>query len=551
MKKLTLFLFGSFLFSALLNAQPYVTKHTANATIDPLWLDYSSSWATPVELVKYTNNDFSIVHYNEAASGNIVIARSFGQSNPLFALHPMINVPTGSNYLVVSRNNSTVPGQIVLTHVNFALNSVIFSTQFSTTQTVPGQTVTGLTPVDAVYDGSQYVFLLMSGTGSNPSGRKMFLVAKIDLTNPVTPIGPGQIQSWGPLVSGVAIPLHFYPNDIEYVDNTTMLVTGTCVDVNTGAVQFFVYRIYATLGTYLPYFITQSNATYVPQRLFVKSDGANAYFIGENKLTSGAYGPTLFSSYVIAPPAFGANNYTFYYDVVDWTNMTSSYYNNNEIVVGGKLSGTPNRSANLLFNTTTGALADLEYYTMSTNPARSIISPASGRVFSSVKLSTTEWDVFRTGVSNLSTPCKSANMTASQPTGTINMVHNNITGHAFSPSFSGYALVPVSPVYTWVNHCGTPGPEEGRAADFNVPTGTFALYPNPSQGSFSMVVYSEQEGARKLELYDLSGRQVYAHTITVSPGENTINLAPEGLKPGIYLLRLEGTDKTIKLVIQE
>lgn len=66
-----------------------------------------------------------------------------------------------------------------------------------------------------------------------------------------------------------------------------------------------------------------------------------------------------------------------------------------------------------------------------------------------------------------------------------------------------------------------------------------------------MVVYSEQEGARKLELYDLSGRQVYAHTITVSPGENTINLAPEGLKPGIYLLRLEGTDKTIKLVIQE
>jgi hypothetical protein len=553
MKKSKLLLLGCLILSASLDAQTYVTKHTANAAINPLDLEYSSFWNTPVELHKYGGNGFSITHYNENVSGNIVASRSFGQSNPMLILNPLLNVPTGGNYLVISMNSSTIPARIVLSHVNFGLNSIIFSTQFSSTQSIPGQNVTGLTPIDAVYDGSQYVYMLMSGTSSNPSGRKLFLIAKIDLNNPAQPIGPGQLQSWGTLGSGSSVPLHFYPNDIEYVNSTHILVTGTCVDVNTSAVHFFAYIVQSVISTYNPFYITQSNSNYVPQRMFVESDGTNAYFIGENKLSNGTYGPTLFASYDIASSNFGINNFTNYIDVIDWTNMTSSDYYNNQIVVGGKLSTSPtNRCANMLFNTNTGALTDLEYYAMSSNPARSIFSTSTGQIFSSTKVSSTDWDVFRMGINNLTAPCRSYNMGASFPLGTVNVILNDRIGLAFSPTFTSYTLTPLSPAFTSINHCSVPDPEGRNGfSSSNVNADSFALYPNPALDNFNFDVYADAAGMRELTLHDLSGRLVLNRSVSVAPGKNTLAFSTAGLQPGIYLLRFEGRDEILKLVVRE
>jgi len=74
-------------------------------------------------------------------------------------------------------------------------------------------------------------------------------------------------------------------------------------------------------------------------------------------------------------------------------------------------------------------------------------------------------------------------------------------------------------------------------------------YPNPSQESVTVHLFSENQGNWNLNLFDISGRMV-AETTGISPVNTTVNLDVSDLTPGVYFLRFSAETQTSrKLVI--
>ncbi|MCD6589402.1 MAG: T9SS type A sorting domain-containing protein, partial [Candidatus Fermentibacteraceae bacterium] len=76
-----------------------------------------------------------------------------------------------------------------------------------------------------------------------------------------------------------------------------------------------------------------------------------------------------------------------------------------------------------------------------------------------------------------------------------------------------------------------------------------APFPNPSQESVTVHLFSENQGNWNLNLFDMSGR-IVAETTGVSPVNTTVNLDVSDLTPGVYFLRFSAETQTSrKLVI--
>ncbi len=86
--------------------------------------------------------------------------------------------------------------------------------------------------------------------------------------------------------------------------------------------------------------------------------------------------------------------------------------------------------------------------------------------------------------------------------------------------------------------------DPGQASVFNV-------YPNPTGGHCTVTYLSDFAGTVGLNLYDLAGRVLMTETISVVPGENTINLDID-LRKGVYLIGVERehSGKMQKLIIR-
>ncbi len=78
-----------------------------------------------------------------------------------------------------------------------------------------------------------------------------------------------------------------------------------------------------------------------------------------------------------------------------------------------------------------------------------------------------------------------------------------------------------------------------------------ALYPNPATDQVNISFNSVAEQTISIEIYDLSGRIVYASQSDVIQGENLIQTNTDNLVQGHYVLMVTGMNKTypIKLVI--
>ncbi len=81
----------------------------------------------------------------------------------------------------------------------------------------------------------------------------------------------------------------------------------------------------------------------------------------------------------------------------------------------------------------------------------------------------------------------------------------------------------------------------------------FNLYPNPSNGNFTLGFSSKKEAEGKIVITDLMGKVVYARDQNVKNGLNRLNLNITGLSRGIYLVSLSIEDNKAlvkKLVIE-
>ena len=76
--------------------------------------------------------------------------------------------------------------------------------------------------------------------------------------------------------------------------------------------------------------------------------------------------------------------------------------------------------------------------------------------------------------------------------------------------------------------------------------GLVSLYPNPVVGNQLLVIKynSSKDGDLGLSLVDITGRIMLQYSIAIKAGENELHLGLPFESDGVYILRLQGPDKT-------
>lgn len=78
------------------------------------------------------------------------------------------------------------------------------------------------------------------------------------------------------------------------------------------------------------------------------------------------------------------------------------------------------------------------------------------------------------------------------------------------------------------------------------------LFPNPSNGSFTVSVLSDNEADVTVAVYDITSKAILRETFNSTKGENSFNLDLQGRAKGIYFVEVKhGETKTIKKLIVE
>lgn len=72
---------------------------------------------------------------------------------------------------------------------------------------------------------------------------------------------------------------------------------------------------------------------------------------------------------------------------------------------------------------------------------------------------------------------------------------------------------------------------------------TAVVYPNPTNGSVTLKMKTEQAGEAVLRILDMTGKEKMRNTTTLNKGENTFAISVAGLPSGTYIIRLDGPGK--------
>ncbi|HNX08053.1 MAG TPA: T9SS type A sorting domain-containing protein [Bacteroidales bacterium] len=63
-----------------------------------------------------------------------------------------------------------------------------------------------------------------------------------------------------------------------------------------------------------------------------------------------------------------------------------------------------------------------------------------------------------------------------------------------------------------------------------------SIYPNPSDGKFSLTVNSKENGLARIQLYDVLGQKTFSRQMDISAGLNTENIDISRYSMGMYFL---------------
>ena len=66
--------------------------------------------------------------------------------------------------------------------------------------------------------------------------------------------------------------------------------------------------------------------------------------------------------------------------------------------------------------------------------------------------------------------------------------------------------------------------------------GDIAVYPNPSNGNFSITINSKENGSAEISVYNLLGQLVISQQMPINQGKNNTSIDISGSSTGIYFL---------------
>ncbi|MBK6524586.1 MAG: PKD domain-containing protein [Crocinitomicaceae bacterium] len=78
---------------------------------------------------------------------------------------------------------------------------------------------------------------------------------------------------------------------------------------------------------------------------------------------------------------------------------------------------------------------------------------------------------------------------------------------------------------------------------------TFAVYPNPSTGNFTLAIQSKKDEVYLVQLHDITGKVIFSENYPVNEGSNNLNIDLENSAAGIYFLNLNG-EAVSKIVVE-
>ena len=100
---------------------------------------------------------------------------------------------------------------------------------------------------------------------------------------------------------------------------------------------------------------------------------------------------------------------------------------------------------------------------------------------------------------------------------------------------------------SWSLNVCTVQPLGSESFDFE----NFALYPNPNNGSFTVKLLSRSSNDIAIDVYDMSGRQVYQKSFS-NTGHFNQDITLNEIQSGVYLVAIsDGTARTVKRMIIE
>lgn len=132
-----------------------------------------------------------------------------------------------------------------------------------------------------------------------------------------------------------------------------------------------------------------------------------------------------------------------------------------------------------------------------------------------------------------------------------------VSGNTFDPALAGVGG-PYTITYTYtVDGCTTTATSTvsvtlatsvNDITDLKAP---IQVYPNPSNGTFTLTFETKKQHSMRLNVTDLTGRVIWSEDVLSFTGKYSRNFSNGGLAPGVYMLNviIDGKTSTRKLVI--
>lgn len=468
---------------------------------------------------------FALMNFNEATgalvSGNGITL----DGGTLNKYAPIAMAQVGVNQFVVGQDANN----IYYTLANTNSGNVVYSRALPKTYSGPFFWWQDAAAVDVVYDGSQYCYLLTESSLDATGTSRSFGYIKINVLT-------GTIVVYA--IEGAASPgVHKYPNDIEFVDNTHIFVSG--VRDNQGTKKFFVKNIAASTPiTEFAY----STSTLTPAHCYVKASGTTLWLSCDMNNSLVSTSPLVLIKITDNGSGYTFNSgSTFSYSML---NIVSVDFRSNYLLIGSTNS-TNSQAQQFLFNTSTATMTSLSSYSttgLNVKP-HGIYSSASQRVFTALcDNSVNILYNLRTDVNSTATHCHSPISVLPKsilvPVTTLLAGWKAGDGILMQMTYStvGYTL-------TIGSQCLPFSPNANTGGNNTITRSTSAIVaPNPSNDQLQISAAEEKEIAQ-VEIYTMTGQLIQS----VSPENGAlVQLSTASLNNGIYLFIIRNTDGTIE-----
>lgn len=516
-------LFACCIFTAL-SAQDYIKQLNDPWKDDALVdLQYNSTNLRPEGLFML-GTGFNVLGFNEN-SGAVWTSKFIVA--PGKTLKPMCIAQAGSQCFVFCQDASNV----YFTSLNSVTGVIAYTRSFPRTD---GNNYSQLSPVDADYDGSSTLHVLLSAKYIGNPAIANLVHLKIAVV--------GGIILGGKTFGNALWDL--IPNDIEYVDATHVYASGSWRVHNptTNPYRHMVMNLSPAYPLTI-FDVTIPNTT--PRSCYVKYISPNVYLVADSYNGAPAPGPlavlrltdnnngtmTLNAQYL-----YGTPGPTFFiHDVQEEYGV---------LVASGEKPAATSAPRNFLFNTlvNTGMMSE---YTLGGNVnIRTVYSGISLRLFSVAKEANTSLPMFdlRTNVNSTTTTlCPFGTLPLSIPLDPVTVARVDIPGKSLHESVP----VVVNTVDSYKQYdsipCNTPivvHRAESSAAE------AIACFPNPTEG---MLHLQHTEGITHLRLYNASGQLLLHRALELGTTSTKIDLSP--MPSGLYILETETSSSRIRTKI--